>query len=316
MSERFDEALIKLLGSVSQEKLKEAYTELSVFYKEREEKLPPLKTFEQKCAYLTARFPATFAAVSKVLGQIRSLFPTEMCSLLDLGAGPGTAFLAAQEILGELHEGELIERDTELIQLGKKLEEYASSKKGHWLAQDLKHLELKRSYDLIIASYSIGELSKDEQLQLLHSVWPKVEGVLVLIEPGTPKGFANIRAMREQLLQLGGFIIAPCPHQQACPMAENDWCHFNVRLERSKNHRLAKQATLSYEDEKFSFVAVAKQPIPLPTARIVRHPGKHSGHVNFVLCTRSGILKQTISKKEKAVYKDARKKEWGDAFNV
>ena len=50
-------------------------------------------------------------------------------------------------------------------------------------------------------------------------------------------------------------------------------------------------------------------------ARIVRHPGKHSGHVQLTLCTPAAKLEnQTITRSSKAAYKQARKAEWGDLW--
>lgn len=301
----------ELLKSISPTKLAIAYAELNTFYRERKEgSLPPLKNWEQKCAYLAARFPATFAAVKEALERTHTFYPFPVTSLLDLGAGPGTAFFAAKEVFPELSHATLVERDADFIKIGQKISPYQDAE---WLQQDLQSIRINKSYSLIIFSYALGELSRDAQTKLVIDIWPYAE-LITIIEPGTPQGFATIRAMRAHLIQLGGYPVAPCPHANACPMPENDWCHFSVRLARSKNHRLAKQADLSYEDEKFSYISFAKRSIALPDARILRHPLKHPGHINFTLCTPPGIQKRTVSKKEGEFYKKARKLEWGDPF--
>ena len=78
--------------------------------------------------------------------------------------------------------------------------------------------------------------------------------------------------------------------------------------------RLVKGATLGYEDEKYSYLLVSKEPIERPESRIVKTPDKHSGHVRFVLCNLRGLETKVISKKEKEVYKEAKKLDWGDAL--
>ena len=42
--------------------------------------------------------------------------------------------------------------------------------------------------------------------------------MLVLVEPGTPQGFARIREARAALIAEGAHIVAPCTHENVCPM--------------------------------------------------------------------------------------------------
>ena len=75
----------------------------------------------------------------------------------------------------------------------------------------------------------LGEMSAGVALRL----WQAARIALVIVEPGTPKGFALIRAIRDELLVAGAPIAAPCPGPVPCPMAGADWCHFAARVERS-----------------------------------------------------------------------------------
>jgi ribosomal protein RSM22 (predicted rRNA methylase) len=98
-------------------------------------------------------------------------------------------------------------------------------------------------------------------------------------------------------------------------MMGSDWCHFAERIERSSLHRRLKQGALGYEDEKFSYLIVAKEPHSLPNARIVRHPQHHSGHTGLTLCTSKGSLEaMTVSRRTPELYKRVRKAEWGDSW--
>lgn len=45
-----------------------------------------------------------------------------------------------------------------------------------------------------------------------------------------------------------------------------------------------------------------------------RKPLHRSGHVTLDLCTSDGLKRETISKKNKALYKEATKVKWGDDF--
>lgn len=248
-------------------------------------------------AYLTVRMPSTYAAIYSVLSQI----PHPITSLLDLGSGPGTGWWAASSLWPNFHTT-CIEREATFIELGKKL--------GcpHYIQGDIEKLTSYPHHDLALFGYSLGELQHFD----FEPLWSAVDSIAI-VEPGTPRGFATILEARKKLIDLGGHVLAPCPHSQACP--HPTWCHFSVRVERSYLHREAKQASLPYEDEKYSYVIVTKEPLNRSHPRILSNPGKHGGHVSLELCTVNGIERQIVSKKQKELYKQARKAKWGDLLN-
>ena len=145
-----------------------------------------------------------------------------------------------------------------------------------------------RQYDLVTAGYVLGELRSDAERRcgaaagtarpacasaaghpitlpllrllrpaaarcrrLVQDLWERTGGVLVLVEPGTPAGAANIQRARSQLLEAVGLkqqqqqqqqqqveatasahVVAPCPHDGACPMEGTpSWCHFVQRFQ-------------------------------------------------------------------------------------
>ncbi len=254
-------------------------------------------------AYLKARMPATFAAVSAVLKEVSARITEPIRSLLDLGAGPGTGGLAAREFFPEIEHCTLVERNEAMIKKGKELIE------GEWIRADIQSYS-PQEHDLVLFAYSFGEIAG--QIEVLKRAWDAAK-VLVIVEPGTPRGFENILKAREQLIQWGGKMIAPCPHVKRCPM-QSRWCHFSVRLERTREHRLLKGGQLGWEDEKFSYIAFSKESVEMAKARIIGHPQKLHGNVALQLCSEEGLLEKTISKKEKSLYKQARKAKWGDPF--
>lgn len=97
--------------------------------------------------------------------------------------------------------------------------------------------------------------------------------------------------------------------------AAGDWCHFAQRVERTSLHRRLKQGTLGYEDEKFSYLVVAKSSALTPSARIVRHPLIRSGHIQLTLCTPQGLQRQTIRRSQGELYRRARQAEWGGGWD-
>lgn len=244
--------------------------------------------------YLTVRLPATYAAIYTVFKEI----PFQVSSLLDLGAGPGTGWWAAQEMWGPI-QATCIEREPGFIELGKQLG------CAHYVLGDLEKIDSFQPHDLALFGYSLGELDTLD----LEAVWKAVSCV-VIVEPGTPRGFQTMLAARNRLIDLGGHVLAPCPHSNACPHPK--WCHFSVRVERTFRHRQAKQASLPYEDEKFSYVILTKKPMNRGIPRILSHPQKRSGHVKVQLCTLEGIEARIVSKRDKEYYKKVRKSKWGD----
>ena len=98
-------------------------------------------------------------------------------------------------------------------------------------------------------------------------------------------------------------------------MEPDDWCHFTCRVARSRLHKLLKGGEAPYEDEKFAFLAVAKQPVRQAQARVLRHPVKGPGHITLQLCTAEGLQSRTVTKKDGPLYKKAGKAACGDSFD-
>ncbi len=100
----------------------------------------------------------------------------------------------------------------------------------------------------------------------------------MIVEPGTPDGYARMIEARDRLIAAGFHVAAPCPHSAACPIVPGtDWCHFSARVSRSSLHRQIKGGTLAYEDEKFSYVAATRRPVTPAPARVVRKPQIRKG---------------------------------------
>jgi ribosomal protein RSM22 (predicted rRNA methylase) len=276
-----------------------------------------LSTPADRAAYLAVRMPATFAVCSKVFAAIQARMPdAHFTTLLDLGAGPGTAMWAALETF-DLENITCIERNLALAETGQRLASQSTTaiRNARWLPGDIAQLRDLPAHDLVIFSFVLGELPETQQEGTIRSAWLKTKSLLVLIEPGTPDGFKRIHAARTLLLDSGAHLVAPCPYAQTCPMfATGDWCHFAARLERTAEHRRLKGGSLGYEDEKFSYIVVSKQPVALPDSRVLRHPLIHPGHMRLTLCRPERPESLTVTKSHKAEWRYARKLEWGDEW--
>ncbi|OGG48686.1 MAG: hypothetical protein A3F84_29500 [Candidatus Handelsmanbacteria bacterium RIFCSPLOWO2_12_FULL_64_10] len=269
-----------------------------------------------RLAYVAVRLPATFAAARAVFAEVRRLTPEgRVASLLDLGAGPGTAGWAAAEVFEGLRQVTLVERDEGWIRMGRALAkagENALLENADWVRADLRAVGSLPAHDLVVASYALGEVEVSREV--LKAAWSAARTALVVVEPGTMAGFGLIRLLRDDLIGLGGRLIAPCPHQGDCPMPAGDWCHFSQRFDRSSLHRRLKTGTLGYEDEKFSYVAASKHPVQPVRARVIRHPLRRSGHARIQLCAGEGIQTVTVTRSDKEEWRRVRKVDWGDAW--
>ena len=98
-------------------------------------------------------------------------------------------------------------------------------------------------------------------------------------------------------------------------MPEDDWCHFMQRVERTSLHRRMKNAALGYEDEKFSYIAVARQEILRAGARIIRRPQQSPGLVQLTLCSGDTIRPERVTRRDPQLFRAARKAEWGDEWS-
>jgi ribosomal protein RSM22 (predicted rRNA methylase) len=251
-------------------------------------------------AYLVTRMPATYAATYSALRELPNGLP-QIESVLDIGAGTGAASLAARALFPQA-KVTMVERDGALAKEARALVPGAEI-----IAADAARIERFPERDLVIAAYSLGEIGAGAGARL----WRASRVGLVIIEPGTPKGFALIRAVRDELLALGAQMAAPCPGAMACPMVDPDWCHFAARVERSSLHRRLKGGDLGYEDEKYSYVAFTRQELPLPVARIVRRPLHHPGWIELRTCTERGLETYRVSKRDREIFREARRASWG-----
>lgn len=273
-----------------------------------------LQTEAERLVYLFTRLPGTFSAVEQVLEEVRKRSPEfSPRTVLDVGSGPGTASWAAFECFDSPDRYVLLEKDPGFISIGKKLARFSPRMESRqsWHCSDMKNGKFEPS-DLILFSYSLGETDLHMRPEFFEKIWEATKGVLVIIEPGTPSGYAKLMRVRNILIELGAFLWAPCPHADPCPLPKGDWCHFSVRVSRSSFHRKCKSAELGYEDEKFCYLIFGKMPsIPI-SSRVIRRPVFRPGLVELTLCGKDGIKKEVFSKKAGDLYKIYKKTEWGD----
>ena len=266
-------------------------------------------------AYAIVRMPATYVAVRAALAQTAQIVPDfGPRTLLDVGAGPGTATWAACDAWPSLERATLIDDNPHLLALAQAMQ--ASLDISAQRSAMAAALPDAASADVVLASYVLTELPDASLRATLDRLWDKAERLLVIVEPGTPDGFKRILACRDALIARGAQIVAPCSHEGRCPLADGPrWCHFSARVPRSRDHLLVKDANVPFEDEKFSYLVAGKGFPPLDRGRrILATPKVDKSAVTLIVCTPDVPEQRRVARGDKDAYRAAKRLDWGDAI--
>ena len=315
------QAVDRALTGVALADLAEAAAELSRRYRaEQRDGALHVASRRDALAYLAVRLPATYAAVHASFSAIAEARPDfAPKTMLDIGAGPGTALWAAADCWPDVTDALLLEASPVFRACGEELAAAAGLPHVAWRNADIAKDSIDDTpRDLVTLAYVLNELDPEVRPRILQRLWQLTADTLVIVEPGTPAGWQRIVAARRQLIEAGAHVIVPCPHAHDCPLQAPDWCHFAERVARSRLHRQAKGAEVPWEDEKFSYVAVSRM---LPAqglhagSRVIAPPRKGSGRVTLKLCRPDGSAgEQLFSRREGELYKRASRSDWGSSL--
>lgn len=261
-------------------------------------------------AYAAYRMPATYAACARAFDLTARCLSDGVGSVVDLGGGTGAAAWAADAVWGP-GRIDLLEQVDAAASFAREVADFPLLTARWQVGEPVP------TADLVSISYVLSELSEAQQARIVDDALAAASTAVVVIEPGTPDGHRRVLAARQRLVDAGWQVAAPCPQSGPCPVLTPDWCHFAARVERSAMHRQIKGGDLSYEDEKFSFVAAVPPGVEvMPAAgRVLRHPGKRKGFVELTRCDADGTTgRAVVTKKQKDVYRAARDARWGDAW--
>jgi ribosomal protein RSM22 (predicted rRNA methylase) len=272
---------------------------------------PILSDSADAAAYAGYRMPATFAAVQAALAQLRLAAPAlAPRSQLDLGGGTGAAVWAARAVFDSLGTSTVLDQVGPALELGRRI---AGPRPIAWRESTVDAINERA--DLVTVSYVLSELDPTDQADLVRRAGLAADQAVVVVEPGTPAGHRRVLAARDVLASAGLDVAAPCPHRAACPLTADDWCHFGARVNRSARHRRLKNAELSYEDEKFSYVAAVRGLSAGGWGRVLRRPQLRKGLVSLRVCTpEPGVATELVSRRQGERYRAARDVLWGDPW--
>lgn len=313
-------ALDRALEGVPRKGLAERAARTSEAYRAGKPSSGVIREADDALAYALTRLPATYAACATVLAEAARMAPGFAPeTLLDAGAGTGAASWAAAEVWTRLAGVTWLDSSLTFLALAAQFTAEAAPalRDADARRADLTAVGPWPKANLVVASYALAEIAPDRQISTIVELWNACDGVLALIEPGTPAGYARILAARSALIGAGAAVLAPCPHESACPLVGEDWCHFSVRLPRSRDHRQAKGGDVPFEDERFSYLIAVRPGIAAGarTPRILAPPKTAKPGIALKLCGLDGQVEhRLVPKRDKPTYALARRRGWGDTL--
>ncbi|XP_072126196.1 ribosome assembly protein METTL17, mitochondrial isoform X1 [Mobula birostris] len=276
--------------------------------------------------YLAARLDGGYAAVTRVLHEIKKRVPEfEPSTLLDFGSGTGTVAWAGRRAWGaSLREIVCVDTSPPMHQLADFLMRGGSDvETEHSRGVYFRHflpVSPKVKFDLVVSAYSLSELPTcADRCRVLETLWRKTQGFLVLIENGTRDGHQILMEARNLVLTADvepfGHVFAPCSHDLACPKLAGSVpqpCNFSQAY-----HPLPFSWNPGVKQELFSYLVLRRgaRVEGEDWPRVIRPVLCRPRHVHTHLCCPDGTLQHlvlTSCKSGRDRYRWARNCSWGD----
>ncbi len=304
LPEEVREKIVKLFEGQTKNRLVETREILTQKYKRNQAvERSVFETNQDSAVYAISRMPATYAVIYTLLKNlIEQEKIIKISSIIDIGSGTGAGFFACKELFDA--KISLFERDKNMIDVFNQFETGVDVSKF-----DLVKDNIDEKADLVMTSYVFSELSEEGRKVGLKKMLDVSNRYVLLIDTGTPRTYENFMKLKKLVYELGYSVSAPCLHQK-CGL-KNDYCQFYARIERSGLMKMAKNAILSYEDEKYFYLLIDKKVEEIVDARdlgrVIYRPKITTNFVELKLCAKDGVIYKNFTKKDKELYRKARK---------
>ena len=220
---------LKDLGTDIQDfrRIAECVLKTSDFYIQNPEESTPWKETWCQIAQLAYFFPLNYLRNQAVMDEALDIgFPLYPESFLDFGSGLGAGSLPYLRHFKK--EANYIERSNSAHKIHRNLLSSILKRETavtNWSldAYDVEKIDPKT----VVFSYSLTEVEK-------IPAWALRADSLIILEPATRDDGRKLLELRQNLIQHGFTIWAPCPHQLECPLLKNsksDWCHDRIHVE-------------------------------------------------------------------------------------
>jgi ribosomal protein RSM22 (predicted rRNA methylase) len=240
-------------------------------------------------AYLAYYFPLNYMRArfvfEKVLPHINI---TSESTIFDFGSGCGAASLALSDLLNDHFPDveckiDFFDQSEKALQLHEDFLTLPQHRKHNWTR--LKKSEAaKGKYQITLLSYVLNEMSDSTQIT-------QNSETQIFMEPSTQTAARRLMEMRNQFITNGLNILAPCTHNQACPLlsfSEKDWCHMRLPVQLPPwFDGLQKLLPMKNQTLTVSYLASSKQKSSLeltPSLRVLGATQKEKGKTKQLVC--------------------------------
>jgi ribosomal protein RSM22 (predicted rRNA methylase) len=283
------------LSLTNTKKIADAVLFMSDFYIDNPMGATPWNERFTWIAQLAYYFPLNYLRNYAVIQEMKNYFDIQHFSkIFDYGSGLGTSSWCFKN---ENLKAPIFQFEKEI-----KLKHYWENTGFHWLAnKDALVKEIDRN-SLGVFSYSLTEVA--ETLPLLEKF-----NYLMILEPSIQSDGRKLMELRQELIQRGYEIAAPCVHQDACPLlthSKKDWCHDRIHFKKPdwfqkieyqlpiKNETLTFSYLIAFKKNERSRI-LKKSEIPAPDtdkklARITGDLLKEKGKSKQLVCFNSERL--------------------------
>jgi len=246
--------------------------ELNISFTQERHELPK-NYFNQKelrSGYILYFLPINALKVTALLSQ-QPIHPRltpqgHEFTILDVGSGPGTGMLGVMAYLENVlrrkktgalklrfilidqnkptlnDASELFEEALKHLQQANpswRIEGHLQRIVANLFSEKISQVLKPQKADLILSLNFLSELPKGKRLPLVDILlrnYLHPSGKLLVIEPALRQTTRDLMELRDQITaEESAFILAPCLHQEACPMLKvsgRDWCHVYIPWER------------------------------------------------------------------------------------
>jgi ribosomal protein RSM22 (predicted rRNA methylase) len=249
-------------------------------------------------AYLAEDVEMTYACAHQAFRQLQQSRPDfAPQSVLDFGAGPGTASWVAKDYYdASVTRYRVLEPSQSMVDAAEvMLDGFPGLSIRRSVSEMKREIQKGLSYDLIVLNFVLSEITTDyERVAVMSALWELLsdKGVLVIVDRGSTWGSHQVRSARQFILdsvaqedgeqEERAHVVAPCPHTFECPMTGKTWCHF---VQRSPRVQYPRDATTKrwhgHKVSKFSYVVMEKS--KAPTSEAAALPGQVGRLIRYAL---------------------------------